>query len=205
MNEETSLSGPGGETTKPNAPENTPKHAIRTFVWEVVKFAVLALIIVVPIRMYIASPFLVSGASMEPTFDTGHYLIVDELSYRFEKPKRGEVVVFKYPKDPSKFFIKRIIGLPGETVSINDGAVVIKNAAAPAGFILSEPYVQSQKYDTLEVTLGDTEYFVMGDNRDASADSRIWGPLPENLITGRALIRLFPITQAAVFPGEAEY
>lgn len=202
MNEETSLSNDATET---NAPQSAQKHAVRTFIWEVVKFAVLALIIVVPIRMYVASPFLVSGTSMEPTFNTGHYLIVDELSYRFEKPKRGEVIVFKYPKDPSKYFIKRIIGLPGETVNIKEGLIVIKNTTAPAGFILSESYVQFPKYDTLDIALGDTEYFVMGDNREASADSRLWGPLPENLITGRAFVRLFPVAQAAVFPGEARY
>ena len=158
MNEETSLSGPGGETTKPNAPENTPKHAIRTFVWEVVKFAVLALIIVVPIRMCykVRSLYQARLWSRHLIRDTTSSLTSFHIVLK--NRKRGEVVVFKYPKDPSKFFIKRIIGLPGETVSINDGAVVIKNAAAPAGFILSEPYVQSQKYDTLEVTLGDTEY-----------------------------------------------
>ena len=84
------------------------------FIWETVKFAIFALVIVLPIRIYIAQPFIVSGSSMDPTFDNGHYLIVDQLSYRFEKPKRGEVIIFKYPNDPSKFFIKRIIGLPGE-------------------------------------------------------------------------------------------
>ena len=177
------------------------------FIWETVKFAIFALVIVLPIRIYIAQPFIVSGSSMDPTFDNGHYLIVDQLSYRFEKPKRGEVIVFKYPNDPSKFFIKRIIGLPGEKVEIINGEVYIRGASGTEGIKLSEPYIEAsrQKYDNWNVPLGPDEYFVMGDNRIASSDSRVWGALKEKFIVGRALVRLLPITQASVFPGEAKY
>ncbi len=177
------------------------------FVWETVKFAIFALIVVLPIRMYVAQPFIVSGSSMDPTFDNGHYLIVDQLSYRFEKPKRGEVIVFKYPNDPSKFFIKRIIGLPGEKVEIINGEVYIRGASETDSMKLSEPYIEAsrQKYDNWNIPLGPDEYFVMGDNRIASSDSRVWGALEEKFIVGRALVRLLPITEASIFPGEAKY
>jgi len=191
--------------TPPVAKSRSKETKPTSFVWEVLKFAVLALIIVVPIRAYVASPFLVSGGSMDPTFGNGDYLIVDEISYRLEDPKRGDVIVFRYPNDQTKFFIKRVIGLPTETVIIKDGQVSIKNDDLPGGFPVNEPYVAFPKYDTLEVTLGDSEYFVMGDNRDASADSRLWGPLPKELITGRALVRLFPLTEIDFFPGEHNY
>lgn len=176
------------------------------FIWETVKFAIFALIIVLPVRIYIAQPFIVSGNSMDPTFNNGHYLIVDQLSYRFEKPKRGEVIVFKYPNDPSKFFIKRIIGLPGEKVEIISGEVYIIGASGKS-VKLNEPYIESsrQKHDNWNVSLASDEYFVMGDNRIASSDSRVWGALKEKFIVGRALVRLLPVTEASVFPGEAKY
>lgn len=177
------------------------------FIWETVKFAIFALIVVLPIRMYVAQPFIVSGSSMDPTFNNGNYLIVDQISYRFEKPRRGEVIVFKYPNDPSKFFIKRIIGLPGEKVEIRNGEVYIKSSSQGDSFKLSESYIESgrQKYDNWDTVLGPDEYFVMGDNRIASSDSRVWGALKEKFIVGRALVRLLPITEASIFPGEATY
>ncbi len=176
------------------------------FIWETVRFAIFALVIVLPIRMYVASPFIVSGSSMDPTFGNGNYLIVDQLSYRFEKPGRGEVIVFKYPNDPSKFFIKRIIGLPGEKVEITNGEVYIKTVSGES-VKLNESYIEEsrKKYDNWSFSLGSDEYFVMGDNRAASSDSRIWGALKENLIVGRAFLRLLPITEADIFPGKTFY
>lgn len=181
------------------------KTGTKYFIWEILKFATIALVIVAPIRLFIASPFIVSGASMEPAFDTGHYLIIDQITYRFEEPVRGDVIVFRYPNDPSKFFIKRIIGLPGETLNIVNGAVSIVNAEFPGGILLSEPYIVFPKYDTLSATLGENEYFVMGDNRKDSSDSRVWGMLPGEYITGRALVRLFPLTAIETFPGFTRY
>jgi signal peptidase I len=180
----------------PSATKHTP-----SFFGEIVRFALIAVIIVVPLRLYIAQPFIVSGASMSPTFETGEYLIIDELFYRFHEPRRGDVVVFRFPQNPSKFFIKRIIGLPNETVKTQNGAVVVQNAAHPEGLVLHEPYLAAETVTFRPVTLSDTEYFVLGDNRTASSDSRIWGPLPENLIVGRALVRLFPVARADVLPG----
>ena len=166
---------------------------------ELVKLVLISLIIVVPFRLYVAQPFVVDGLSMYPTFDNSEYLIVDELSYRFEEPARGSVLVFKYPKDPSKSFIKRIIGLPGEIVSIEGGVVTITSSEHPKGLVLDEPYIKLAKKDTQSYTLGQDEYFVMGDNRLQSADSRLWGPVPRANIIGRPIIRAWP---PAFYPGD---
>jgi len=164
---------------------------------------VIMLAIVLLIRSYVAKPFIVSGMSMYPTFDSWHYLIIDEFTYNFiREPQRGEVLVFHYPGDPSRFFIKRIIGLPGETVSIHGYDVSI-NGNAP----LTEPYIidAKKKQDSMEITLKDDEYFMLGDNRKESADSRYWGPLKRKFIVGRPLIRLFPFRKIDWIPGEVAY
>lgn len=165
---------------------------------------IIALVIALPIRYFIAEPFIVQGASMDPTFSTGQFLIVDRISYRFGAPSRGDVVVFEYPLNPSTYYIKRIIGLPGESVSINHGTVTITNTEHPEGFTLDESYIDSShaSFDSLTETLGPTEYFVMGDNRAQSADSRLWGPLQKHFIVGRPLIRLTPLSSIGILPGE---
>jgi signal peptidase I len=158
------------------------------FFVETLKFTVLALLIVLPIRFFIAQPFIVSGASMDPTFHNGQYLIIDEVSHQFKPISRGEVVVFQYPQDKSKYFIKRVIGLPGETIEIRGSDVYIKNDEHPQGFKLNEPYIypgNRKVDDNLSITLGNSEYFVLGDNRNASSDSRYWGTLPEKNIVGK--------------------
>ncbi len=166
---------------------------------ELLKLALISFIIVVPFRLYVAQPFIVEGASMYPTFKDAHYLVVDELTYHFKDPIRGSVLVFKYPKDPSKSFIKRVIGLPGEIVSIKDGAVTITSSAYPDGLVLDEPYIEWAKSETLTYTLGQDEYFVMGDNRAQSADSRMWGAVPRANVIGRPFIRFIPFD---FFPGD---
>lgn len=173
------------------------------FIKEMFRFTIISLIVVLPIRMFIAQPFLVSGGSMDPTFEDGQYLIIDEISYYFNKPERGQVVVFKYPNNPSKYFIKRIIGLPGETVVIKNNEVKIKNQRFPDGFLLEEAYVKKPDFQSrdIEVKLGEKQYFVMGDNRASSSDSRDWGPVEKKYITGNVLIRLLPITKINLYPG----
>lgn len=175
------------------------------FLWEVIKFVVLAVIIVVPIRVFIAQPYVVSGASMTPTFGSGDYLIVDQLSYRFEEPRRGDVIIFRFPQDPSKFFIKRVIALPQETIHVQRGVITIKNGEHPDGIHIEEPYNKSPFNATMTKTLNEGEYFVMGDNRSASFDSRSWGALHEKLIVGRAFLRLFPFTDVSYLPGSISY
>jgi signal peptidase I len=193
------------ESTPQNHEVTPPVPKKENFFFEILKFTLIALVIVIPIRVFIAQPFIVQGASMEPTFHTGEYLIIDQLSYRFEKPQHGDVIVFRYPKDPSKFFIKRVIGLPGDTVNIAGDVVTITNAEHPEGITLDEPYILTMRPDTvLTEKLGESEYFVMGDNRDASSDSRVWGVLRENFIIGRALVRLLPPQVLSLFPGRYE-
>lgn len=165
---------------------------------ELLKIALLSAVIVIPFRLFIAQPFIVDGASMYPTFKNGQYLIVDELTYRFKEPERGSVLVFKYPKDTSKSFIKRIIGLPGEIVSIKSGVVTITSSTYPQGLTLNEPYIELSKTEELSFTLGQDEYFVMGDNRAQSADSRLWGAVPREDIIGRPIVRVVPW---GIFPG----
>ncbi|MFH1472832.1 MAG: signal peptidase I [bacterium] len=178
---------------------NLQNNSSKGFWSELFKLILLSLVIVIPFRLYIAQPFIVDGDSMDPTFHTGQYLIVDEVTYRFQEPKRGDVLIFKYPKDPSKYFIKRIIGLPEETVSINEGRVTIINTEYPEGILLDEPYIRFSKPDNQSITLNDDEYFVMGDNRLGSADSRIWGAVPRDNIIGKPIIRFVPFD---FFPGE---
>jgi signal peptidase I len=182
---------------------HAPTEKKESLLGEIVRFSLLALIVVLPVRLFVAQPFIVSGASMEHTFSTGQYLIVDQLTYHFEEPNRGDVIVFRYPKDPSKFFIKRIIGIPGDTIDINGSTVRLKNGEHPDGVILKESYILDMKPGTtITETLGEGEYFVMGDNRNASSDSRSWGVLQRDKIVGRAFLRLFPITEVGVFPGK---
>ena len=172
------------------------------FFVELLKFFLIAVVIVIPIRLWVAQPFIVSGASMEPTFDTGQYLIIDELSYDFSAPQRGDVVIFRYPLNTSEFFIKRIIGLPGETVTIQDGKVLITDTKGTTR-LLPEPYIANQgNGGPQSTTLTNDQYFVMGDNRPDSSDSRIWGPVPRSDIVGRALVRLLPVEKLGTSPGE---
>jgi len=188
------------ENNTPTA-ESAPEQTTGGVIWEVVKFFFIAAIIVLPIRIFIAQPFIVSGQSMDPTFANGQYLIVDQLSYHLGAPERGDVVILRYPLNPSTFFIKRVIGLPNETVIIKNGIVSITSKTNELGFTLDEPYIKFAKSDSHTKVLGDDEYFVMGDNRAASSDSRVWGAASEDLIIGKAFLRLLPVAQAGVLPG----
>ena len=154
---------------------------------------ILALAIVVPIRMFVFQPFLVRGESMEPNFQQGDYLVIDELSFRFRDPERGEVIVLKFPGNTSQRYIKRIIGLPGETVKVQDGKVAVLKDGKE--IILNESNYLPPNLQTpgnTNLSLKDNEYFMLGDNRLFSSDSRQWGVLSKNLIVGRVLLRLFP-------------
>lgn len=185
--------------------ESTIPPKKTSFLKDTIIFAVIALAVILPIRYYVAQPFIVDGASMDPTFATNQYLIVDEISYRFEPVARGDVIIFKYPNDTTKYFIKRVIGLPGETVQIEGRQVLIKNKDNPQGFTLTEPYIAPANFasDHTLVTLSDSQYFVMGDNRGGSFDSRAWGAVDKKYIIGRPFLRLFPLNKISLFPGAA--
>ena len=160
------------------------------------------------IRFFIAAPYVVSGASMIPTFYDYHYLIIDRVTYGFEEPQRGDVIVLDLPQDTSRALIKRVIGLPGETVSLEGDTVIISNAAHPNGFQLDETYLDPNNLGgptDMKVTLGPDQYFVLGDNRRVSADSRSWGVLPRQNIVGRATLRVFPFTQIGILPGTVHF
>jgi signal peptidase I len=173
-------------------------------IWGLAKVFVISAVIILPIRAYIAQPFFVRGESMVPNFHDGEYLVIDELSYNLgiRSPRRGDVVVFRYPKDPSQFYIKRIIGLPGERVTISNDKIVVINEAYPKGLQLNEgQYLPATDFTSgdSDTLLGKDEYFVLGDNREHSSDSRYWGTVARNLIVGRAWLRLFPVNEAAAF------
>lgn len=176
-------------------------------VWDIIKFLAPIIIVVFIVRTYIAQPFIVDGESMAPNFHTGHYLIIDEISYRFSEPKRGDVIVLRYPLETSRFFLKRIVGLPGDRVVLKDGKVFIFNSENPKGYVLEEAYHNQTTFPAgqfRDVTLGDEQYFAMGDNRSGSSDSRAWGILPRKDIVGRALVRLFPVKQLGITPASVD-
>ena len=174
---------------------------MRKILWsflEVTETLVIAVVAVFLVRNFIAQPFLVSGSSMEPNFSDGNYLLIDELTYQFREPERGEVVVFRYPLDRRAFYIKRVIGLPGEQVVIENGEVSIMKDGKKLD--LNESYLPVDiTRGRFDVTLGNSEYFVMGDNRNFSFDSRSWGSLSEEDIIGVVRLRLWPVNEVMAF------
>lgn len=186
--------------------------------WEMFKVFLLAVVIIIPVRVFLFQPFFVQGSSMEPNFEDGQYLVISEFGYKqtdlglpdafhftirsFRNIERQDVTVFRYPKNPDQFFIKRVIGLPGEGVEILRGKVIIYNAIHPDGYVLDEsayigPGTLTQ--DMPRKNLADDEYFVLGDNRMASYDSRSIGPIKKNKIIGRVLLRAWPVEQFSLY------
>jgi len=169
------------------------------FFLELVKVALLAAITIALVRYFLFKPFYVKGQSMEPNFYEKDYLIIDELSYRFREPQRGEVIVFKAPTVEKDYYLKRILGLPGERVKVGDGKVVVYNDDYPQGVLVEEFYLAEETPGSNMLTLGPGQYYVMGDNRDASYDSRRFGAIEEGSIIGRAWVRGWPFTRISAF------
>jgi signal peptidase I len=193
-------------------------YGVGGFILEIIKILALAFVIIVPIRVFLFQPFFVQGASMEPNFENNQYLIVNEFGYKktnfptdtttaftvnpFKELSRQEVVVFRYPRNLTQFFIKRVIGLPGEKVEIKNGKVTIYNDKNPDGFVLDESaYLPSttKTMGELTINLKNNEYFVMGDNRQFSSDSRSWGPVPEDDVIGKVFLRAWPLDKISIF------
>jgi len=184
--------------------ELTPVQKVIRFVWDLVKVVCVSLAIIIPVRYFLIQPFYVKGASMEPSFYDHEYLIINEISYRISAPERGDIIVFKYPKDPSQYFIKRIIGLPNEKIEIADGRVyVYAEVDSKVKKMLDESLYLDPEVKTTNSkswVLGHDEYYVLGDNREYSLDSRGFGPVYRDLIVGKVWLRGWPISRAAIFP-----
>lgn len=176
-------------------------YSFLSFIGEVLKMTLISLAIVLPIRYFLIQPFYVKGASMEPTFYDHEYLIIDEITYRFREPERGEVIVFRYPMAPNQYFIKRLIGLPGEKIKIQNNQITITDTQGKE-FVLNEPYLSFQdspKHLDTEIELKEDEYFVLGDNRSESFDSRFFGPVKRKYIVGRVWLRGWPFNRITKF------
>jgi signal peptidase I len=184
--------------------ENQPTKDFLYFLWDLLKTGIVVFIIAFAIRYFLIQPFVVEGSSMMPNFIDTEYLLAEKLSYSLAQPDRGDVVIFKYPQNPSVNFIKRVIGLPGETVTIENNTVKIINNNNPNGFVLNESKYLPSGVQTItgekvySITLKDNEYFVMGDNREHSSDSREWGILPKANIIGRAWLIIKPLDKFGI-------
>ncbi len=202
----------GSDKINKSGKEAYSAYGVGSFFIEITKIFLMAIVIIVPVRMFLFQPFFVQGASMEPNFEDGQYLVVNELGYKktdlgflnikpSKKMKRAEVVVFHYPRDHKLFFIKRIIGLPGETIKIHNGKVFIYNKENSNGFELEEPYLSKdlKTKGNIDYKIKPDEYFVMGDNRTHSSDSRSWGPIRNSDIVGKVFLRAWPLNKMTLF------
>jgi len=176
------------------------------FLGELIILIVLAYFTVRLIHTFVFQPYYVVGPSMEPNFYDQDYLLIDKISYHFSTPERGEIVIVKMPNNQKSLIIKRVIGLPGETVKVLDGKVYIFNDQYPSSARLSEPYLLEglETKGEIERKLGLNEYFVMGDNRPVSYDGRSFGPIDKSLIVGRTLFRVWPFSHIKFF-GDPTY
>ncbi|MCL5411857.1 MAG: signal peptidase I [Patescibacteria group bacterium] len=182
--------------------------SVGSFFIDIIETIVIALAIFVVVYLFLLQPHQVRGHSMDSSFSDGEYILTDKISYRFGKPERGDVVVFKAPKNQDYDYIKRIIGLPEERVKVSKGSVYIYNDKNPSGVKLEEPYLDKGTItvegawakEDKEITVKPDQYFVLGDNRSHSSDSREWGLVPKENIIGRAWLRYWPINEMAFIP-----
>lgn len=173
-------------------PERKKKQGM--FLGEILESVAIAVILAVIIRFFLFQPFYIPSGSMEPTLKPGDRIIVNKLIYRYSQPKRGDIMVFKYPRDPQRDFIKRVVGLPGETIDIKDSIVYINNSVIPQPFL--EPGLKFGSFGPVDIP--DNSYFMMGDNRNNSEDSRVWGTLPSENIVGKAMFIYWPLSRIGI-------
>ncbi len=166
-------------------------------VWEVLETLIVAFVSILLIYEFVAQPFKVEGVSMQPNFQNGDYLLVDELTYRFQNPERGQVIVFHNPQDVKEYYIKRIIGLPGDTVTIENNQVYVNGKLLHESYL--PPGLPTPGNETVVLKKNPAQYFVMGDNRILSYDSRYWGPVDRNLIVGVVRLRFWPLGELKFF------
>jgi len=174
--------------------------ALGVFILDTLEIFAIAAAIFVVVHVFIVQPYTVDGKSMEPNFHHGDYLLTDKLTYRFNYPQRGDIIIFKYPKDPTDHFIKRIIALPEESLEIKNGNIYIYNKQSPEGFMLKEEYLKegvttkggAALPENVKIMVPKNKVVVMGDNRGNSSDSREWGFVPLKNIVGRAWVRCWP-------------
>jgi len=201
-----------------NFVELTPAQKVIHFIWDLMKVVIIALLIILPVRYFLIKPFYVKGASMEPSFYDDEYLIINEITYGLHipfsggriyplgHPQRGDIIVFRYPKDPSQYFIKRVIALPGETVEIKDHQVYVLSPSGKKQLLDEASYLPNyiNTVGDRTWTLNFDEYYVMGDNREFSLDSRVFGPVNREMIVGKVWLRGWPVWRLTLFP-EVDY
>lgn len=212
------MGNPSHDTPEEQNTSETEYLGIGGLLLEMVRVFVLAVIIIIPVRVFLFQPFFVQGSSMEPNFQDGEYLVISEFGYKqtnigwfnsswfqvkpFQKIARQDIAVFRFPKNTEEFFIKRVIGLPGESVEIKRGKVILYNQEHPEGWVLDEsayigPDVLTQ--DMPRVQIGEDQYFLMGDNRMFSYDSRAFGPVGKDKVIGRVLLRAWPTSRLSLY------
>ena len=169
------------------------------FFLELIRVVLLAGLTIWLIRYFLFKPFYVKGQSMEPNFLEHDYLIIDELTYRWHPPERGDVIVLKAPTVEKDFYLKRIVGLPGERIKVENNHIIVYNEQHPLGVAVTESYINENTDGAISMSLGPDEYFVMGDNRNASFDSRRFGPVHRSSIIGRTWLRGWPPSRVAAF------
>lgn len=185
--------------------------AISTFVLDIFETLVIALSIFLVVYLFLLQPHQVNGKSMVPSFENGDYLLTDKISYRFGKPERGDVVVFHAPPSANCppgtgcDFIKRVIAVPGETVEIKNNKFFVNSKQLDEDYLPESFSTNAGDYiRNRSATMGVDEYFVVGDNRSYSSDSRAWGPIDKSLIIGKAFFRYWPPETMGVIKS-AEY
>jgi signal peptidase I len=170
--------------------EEQPRSQARSALREIVETVLFTLLIYILVRTFLFENYRVVGRSMEPTLQNDQFLVVSKLAYRLHQPQRGDIIVFRDPRDETRKLIKRIIGLPGDVVEIDNGTVIVN------GHPLDEPYIESPgRYSEAPQTIPEGQYFVLGDNRNNSSDSHAWGTLPKDLIVGKAWLSYWPPAQ----------